>query len=99
MTMCKLVLVAGLLGFATGCEEEEDYVIWECEVECDYEDDYDYYYIIVEFEGCDINDEDAFEDEANEEIEDLEDDLEDDGYYNVSCDWSCETDGESCEPE
>ena len=107
MTMCKLVLVAGILGLAggilglaTGCEEEDDgYVLWECEVECDYEDDDAYYDSGGDFEVCDVNDEDEIEDEGNEAMEDLVADLEDDGYYNISCSWSCSEDGESCEPE
>ena len=108
MTMCKLVLVAGilglaggLLGFATGCVEEEDdgFVVWECEVECDCEDDDGYYEADEDFEACDVDDIDEIQDDIDDFIEDLVDALEDEGYYNISCDCSCKTDGESCEQE
>ncbi len=106
MTMCKLVLVAGLLGltggllgFATGCEEEEEYVIWECELECDYEDDDGYYNVTSYFDACDITDEDSIEDDIEDATDDLTDELEEEGFYGVSCSGSCETDDESCEQE
>lgn len=99
MTMYELVLAVGLLGFAFGCEEEEDYVIWECEMECSCEDDDGYYDADEDFEACDVDDLDEIQDDIDEAIDDAVEALEEDGFYNISCSASCETDGESCEPE